>query len=99
VKTGAPAERRQAAGRRGSDNIKRASGAVVGVLDNSRRRVLGRRHEARQFLQDTVHKPETLRVVFAAFDLAWAEMEKDYPAPASSRDDERHRLAAMMLRH
>lgn len=53
--------------------------------------------KARQLLQEAVHKPETLRVVFAAFDLAWAAMEKDYPAPATSRDDERHRLASMML--
>jgi len=53
--------------------------------------------KARQFLQESVHKPETLRVVFTAFDLAWTEMEQAYPAPASSRDAARHRLASMML--
>jgi hypothetical protein len=51
----------------------------------------------RQLFQSTVHQPETLQVVFAAFDLAWAELESKRPTPEADREDERHRLATAML--
>ena len=49
----------------------------------------------RQLFRSTVHQPETLQVVFAAFDMAWAELENG--VPVDNREDERHRLATAML--
>ena len=53
--------------------------------------------KVRQLFQSTVHDPESLHVAFAAFDMAWAEMERQRPIPESAREDERHRLATAML--
>jgi hypothetical protein len=53
--------------------------------------------KARMLLEEHVHRPKTRRVVFEAFDLAWAEREPDYPVASPQRASARHRLAAMML--
>jgi hypothetical protein len=53
--------------------------------------------KARQLLEEHVHRPKTRRVVFEAFDLAWAQREPDYPVASPQRASARHRLAAMML--
>ena len=53
--------------------------------------------EAEQIIRDTAFDPEKLRMVFAAFDMAWAEMQRDYPLPVSQRAGSRKRLATMML--
>jgi hypothetical protein len=53
--------------------------------------------KARKLLEESVHTPEALKVVFAAFDMAWAQLEKEQNVPASAREEERHRLASMML--
>jgi hypothetical protein len=53
--------------------------------------------KALRLLQDTVHDPEALKVVLSAFDMAWAELQRECPTPASARADERHRLATVML--
>ena len=49
----------------------------------------------RQLFQSTVHQPETLQVVFAAFDMAWADLEKR--VLEEDREDARLRLATAML--
>ena len=59
-------------------------------------RVSARSMKARQFLQNAVHKPETLQVVFAAFDAAWAELENDFPE-RTARDEARQQLARALL--
>lgn len=53
--------------------------------------------KAKSLLTASAHPPEVLSVVFTAFDLAWEEMQRDYPAPASAAASERERLATVML--
>jgi hypothetical protein len=53
--------------------------------------------KALRLLEDTVHDPEILKIVLTAFDMAWAELQREHPTPASARADERHRLATVML--
>jgi hypothetical protein len=55
--------------------------------------------KALRLLQDTVQDPAALKVVLTAFDMAWAELQRECPTPASARADERHRLATVMLSH
>ena len=51
--------------------------------------------KAQQLLSSTVHDPEALKVVFEAFDSAWADVKGNY-APGE-HEEARHRLASMML--
>ncbi len=52
---------------------------------------------ARKLLESSAHPPEVLRVVFAAFDLAWADLRREHAVPPEHEQDERERLARALL--
>jgi hypothetical protein len=53
--------------------------------------------KARSLLKSELQTPETLSVVFEAFDAAWLEMEAAYPEGHELRDAMRQELATVML--
>jgi hypothetical protein len=53
--------------------------------------------KAHNLLKSELQTPETLHVVFEAFDAAWAEMEAEYPEGHELRDAVRQQVAMMML--
>jgi hypothetical protein len=53
--------------------------------------------KARQLIQDCAYGPETLKVLFKAFDDAWAEIEANFDAGSGGSDAARIKLATIVL--
>lgn len=52
--------------------------------------------KARSIITQTCYDPDTLAVLFAAFDAAWAEISDQFPEPAQA-ESVRSRLAHAVL--
>ena len=53
--------------------------------------------KARQLISDCAYGPETLKVLFKAFDDAWEEIEANFEAGSGARDAARMELATVVL--
>ena len=53
--------------------------------------------KARQLIGDCAYGPETLKVLFKAFDDAWEEIEANFDTGSGARDAARIELATVVL--
>lgn len=53
--------------------------------------------KAKRLLETSSHAPESLRVVFTAFDMAWEELQREHPTPPDQIEGQREHLATILL--